>query len=63
MTDEEIIGALDLAVTNAARIEGIVGRGNGESNRDVAVDLSVEESAIVIATIKEVVQRRSDSVR
>ena len=58
MDNADLIAALDLAATNHARIESIVGRGDGDSCRDVRLDLNVDESAIVISAIRSVIAAR-----
>jgi len=58
MDNAEIIGALDLAIVNHARIESIIGRGDGDSCRDVRLDLTVEESEVVLGVIREVIAAR-----
>lgn len=50
MTPEALgqaIGAVELAIANAAMIDGIVGHGASQANRDVALGLDAEQSAVV----------------
>ncbi len=59
MTKDDIdlaIIRIDGAIANGGRISLIVAEGQGQSNRDVPVTLSVEESEYVFLALKEVLQ-------
>ena len=44
---DDAITAIELAIVNAAMIDGIVGHGRSQDNRSVTLGLSTEQSAPV----------------
>ena len=63
MTPEEIdaaIVSLQLAITNDAMLDGLIGHGPSQANRDVKLGLTAEQSKPVLAAIILTLQALKD---
>ena len=59
MTKKELqdaIGAIELALTNSAMIDAILGHGPSQANRDIKLGLNTEQSKPVLEAILAVLQ-------